>query len=97
VSDTIQRYSAVISPPAKSLGGYWVTHADHLAALATKDAEIAALRTELTKALRDAERYRSFRQLVKDDHVLAQFMVWNAHPSRKKFDKFVDFERGEKK
>jgi hypothetical protein len=52
---------------------------------------------ELTKALRDAERYRSFRQLVKDDHVLAQGMVWNAHPSRKKFDKFVDFERGEKK
>jgi hypothetical protein len=55
--------------------------------------EIDRLQAELTKALRDAERYRTFRQLVKDDHVLAQSFVWNAHPSRKKFDKFVDAEK----
>lgn len=67
------------------------------AALTEAKASNVILQAKLAEALRDAERYRAFRQLVKDDHVLAQGMVWNAHPSRKKFDKFVDFERGEKK
>ena len=39
---------------------------------------------------RDAARYRHFRQLVKDDHIKAQSMVWNSFPSRKQFDRFVD-------
>jgi hypothetical protein len=68
MSDTIQRYSAVISPPAKSLGGYWVTHVDHLAAMAAKDADIEMLRAMYSRAeqeaagLRaDAGRYRWLR------------------------------------
>ncbi len=58
MSNTIQLYSAVISLPAKSLGGYWVTHY-HLAALAAKDAEIASLRSELAEARRERDEFRS--------------------------------------
>jgi len=47
--------------------------------------------------LRDAMRYRAFRQMVKDDHIGAQGFVWNASNSRKKFDKFVDRHMEEKK
>jgi hypothetical protein len=59
--------------------------------------EIDRLQAELTKTLRNAERYKAFRQLVKDDHILAQSIVWNSYPSRKKFDKFVDEVMSNKK
>lgn len=58
-----------------------------------------ALRTraEIEALEADARRWRHFRQLVRDDPVRAQAMVWNADKSRTKFtyacDQSIAFAR----
>lgn len=39
---------------------------------------------------RDAARYAAFRQLVRDDKLRAQALVWESGGSRGRFDKLVD-------
>lgn len=59
--------------------------------------ELDRLREECARAAdrieadsRDAKRYRAFRELVKSNPVRAQALVWEAKPSRTRFDALVD-------
>lgn len=39
---------------------------------------------------RDAARYAAFRQLIRDDKLRAQALVWESGGSRRQFDRLVD-------
>lgn len=62
MSDTIQRYYSTANqtfyPMEADHDGNWVKHADHLAALAAKDADIEMLRAMYSRAEQEAAALR---------------------------------------